>query len=221
MKILLYTDSRGLKLESEDYVHYSERLAERYDVDAFLRPFKKTTTLDFLQFVKEHDISAYDHVILHVGIVEYSPRRQKSCWRMYESKRQIFDEVFGKDNIKAHLSRDFGYTYKDDKIINMYSMDMARRDLLPRLRDVHRLIWVSNTRDVPFWNDPTRQNRRGPLNMHIIHDYAHLFMDTLNESINLMQWDEDGAKEHTIEGIHLNKKGSDFLYNKIVERLES
>lgn len=218
-RILLYADSRGDNIPRHfDYEHYGSRLAGKYYVDAYLCPEEWTTTLDFLKLWKTIPLGTYDAVILHTGIVDASPRHQKTALeKIYPSKKDIFDEVFGKECIKKYLHTDLGCNYEGDKTINLYSLEMAHNNLLPRLKEIPNLIWISSNRIDPGWRGNYWKDR--PANITIIEDYSALFITELPHVINLMQWSLDHVKYYTFDNIHPTRMGSNYIFERLIEKL--
>ncbi|PKN02627.1 hypothetical protein CVU76_01140 [Candidatus Dojkabacteria bacterium HGW-Dojkabacteria-1] len=220
-KILLYTDSRGDNIPGQlDYDHYGVLLSKRYKVEKYLCPEKWTTTLDFLDLVQKKDLNKYDFVILHTGIVDHSPRHQKIAnENIYPDKKQIFDKIFGEEIIKGYLSKDFGLEYEGDKTINLYSLDMAERYLIPELNKIPNLIWISSNKIVPNWNGNYWKER--PKNIRLIEEYSNLFISKLGgeKVINLMTWSEEEIKKYTFDNMHPNKAGSDYILRQIEKKI--
>ncbi|MFC1777656.1 hypothetical protein ACFL3I_09990 [Pseudomonadota bacterium] len=218
-KILLYTDSRGDNIHNHrNYRHYGARLAAKYYVEANLCPVKWTTTLDFLDFVKNVDLSQFDFVILHTGVVDNSPRHQKVVLeKIYPSKKDIFDEVFGEENIREYLNSDLGCDYEGDKTINLYSMQMAKECLIPRLAEIPNLIFINTNEIVNGWNGNYWKDRPG--NISITEDYSRLFSESLENVIDLLEWSATDVKKYTFDNMHPNKSGSDYIFESIEERM--
>lgn len=231
MKVLLYTDSRGLSDYErkarkgidipKTYKHYGERLEEDHVVDKFLAPYGWTTTLEFLRNYDEIENPNYDVVVLHTGVVEYAPRRKKSCLSIYESNKEYYNLVFGEERIQEHLSKDFGYPYKGDVAINMYSLDMAEECLLPRLKRIPNLIWISCNRILSTWNGEEDHAKERPQNIFdIIEDYTKLFMGHLDHVVDVFKWSDDEIRKYTYENVHLNEQGSDYIYAELGKQLK-
>jgi len=222
IKILLYTDSRGDNIPGHlDYDHYGALLAKRYKVDKYLCPEKWTTTLDFLSLIKNKNPQDYDLVILHTGIVDHSPRHQQvAINNIYKDKKTIMDEVFGKKVITDYLNSDFDLEYEGDKTINLYSLEMARDYLLPRLKEIPNLLWVSSNKIVHGWDGNYWKPR--PQNINIIENYSDLFLKELGKSktIDLMTWNEREIKDYTFDNMHPTKAGSDYIFAKIQEKIK-
>ncbi len=204
-RILLYVDSRGKNISGHnDYEHYTARLAETFDVDMYLCPEKWTATLDFLTLCRYIRLEDYDAVVLHTGIVDVSPRHQRiAIERIYAQKQDIFDEVFGESQIRQYLYTDLNCEYEGDKTINLYSLEMAKRCLLPRLKKIPHLIWIGINRLVPGWNGNYWKPR--PANISVIEEYSALFAAELDHVVDLMVWDFDDVMRYTFDNMHTNK----------------
>jgi len=218
----LYTDSRGTNIPGqENYEHYGILLEKKHNIEKYLCPEKWTTTLDFLKLLESKKIEDYDLIILHTGIVDHSPRHQQVAQNnIYKDKKNIFDKVFGKEVIKSYLKTDFCSDYEGDKTINMYSMEMAKEYLLPRLLEIPNILWISSNKIVPGWNGNYWKER--PTNIGIIEDYSRLFLEYFGpkKSINLMSWNDREIKKYTFDNMHPTKAGSDYIYSRILKNIK-
>lgn len=223
LKILLYTDSRGDNIPGHlDYEHYGVLLEKKYNVEKYLCPEKWTTTLDFLSLLKERNPENYDLIILHTGIVDHSPRHQQIAINsIYKDKKIIFDEIFTEEAIQKHLNSDFGIEYEGDKTINLYSLSMAEKYLIPELKKFKNLLWISSNKIVPNWNGNYWKDR--PQNINIIEKYSNLFLTELGKRnvIDLMVWNNDDIKKYTFDNMHPTKVGSDYIYERIEESISN
>jgi hypothetical protein len=221
-RILLYTDSRGINIPDHFYYkHFSTRLLHQYDVDAYLCPEKWTTVLDFLKLWKGLNGRGYDYVILHAGAVDAAPRHKKIfVGTIYADKKDIFNEVFGEKVILDHLKTDLDCGYEGDQTINMYSLDMAERFIIPRLRDIPNLIWIGSNKIDTSWRGNYWKDR--PKNIKLIEDYSRVFAARLRSVIDLLElWSLDDVRRFTFDNIHPNKAGSDFIYDELLMKLKS
>lgn len=216
-RILLYTDSRGKNIPGHFYYkHYHEILSAVYSVESHLMPHKWTTIPDFL-FEYMHNKSwqnDFDLIILHVGIVDFSPRPSDSLRNtIYPSKKHKFDSLFGEEVYSEFLQQDFDTTYEGKPTLNMYSPEMATKFLLPELKKIPNLLWIGGNDFVPNWRGNYWRDR--PDNMGIIKEYFKLFDQELPLSLNFLHWTHSEIKEYTYDIVHLNKKGSDLLWNDL------
>ncbi|MBI1263523.1 MAG: hypothetical protein GC187_02170 [Alphaproteobacteria bacterium] len=246
-KVLIYTDSRGQHTPRgvKPFPVFAERLAQRPDLDVELAlcPMKWTTTLDFLEFMKDRDPSHWDHIILYTGIVEWSPRPQNSAIndlydnnspnnlgneglntrdyskKVVNNKKAIFDAVFGEGEIISYLSSDLGVEYEGQPTVNMYSLDMARQHLAPRLKEIQNLIFINSNRFVVGWEGDFARGR--PANIALTETYSEVFRDLLGPErvIDLLAWDERAITELTCDNLHLTQAGHTWIYDVLIERL--
>lgn len=244
-KILIYTDSRGQHVpKGNTHVIYGKQIAKdkRFDVTLCLCKMKWTTTLDFLEYLKTQNIKSYDYdlIILHTGIVEHSPRHKETALNsIYENKsygkydykdflkrnggivnekKDIFDEIFGEENMAKHLNDNLGIIYEGDETINMYSLNMLEDFLIPELKKIPNLIWISSNKIVPDWNGNYFKER--PSNINIIEKYSEKMTEKLPWVIDLNKWDFEEVKRYTCDNMHLSKEGNDYIYNKLMEIIE-
>jgi hypothetical protein len=247
MKILIFTDSRG-QHKPAGSVHniFPERLARdpRFVVDNYLCPFKWTTTLDFLGTFDAKTLAQYDLVILYTGIVDWSPRPQKSAveevynhpnphnlgnltantgvysQKVVNNKKRLFDSVFGKDAMQRHFSKPFDVIYEGSPTQNLYSLEMAERHLIPKLREIPNLLFINANRIVSGWDGDYWKKR--PENISMTHQYAELFSRLLpaERLIDLSQWTDNEVQRYTCDNIHLSAEGSDFVFNQVVRHIE-
>lgn len=221
-RILLYADSRGINIPDHyDYKHYSTRLIAQHNVYAHLCPEKWTTILDFLQFWGYSSGKKYDYVVLHAGVVDASPRQQKTMLgTIYPEKKRIFDEVFSCSLIQQYLHTDLNCEYEEDKTINMYSLDMAEKYVIPRLLEIPNLIWIGINKVDMLWRGNYWKDR--PQNIRIIEDYSRLFARSLPSTIDLLNlWRLEEIRDYTFDNIHPNKQGSDFIYQELIKQFLS
>lgn len=243
MNLLVFTDSRGQhKPVGQSHLIFPELLAlnPKLSVKNYLCPMKWTTTLDFLEMFSESDLSKFDHIILYTGIVDWSPRPVSNAYgdlycnlnvqnisnanlntrdyskKVINDKKKIFDEIFTENRMREHFSNPFDVEYSGEKTINMYDLKMARDHLLPKLKSIRNLIYITSNRFVKGWEGDYKKGR--PQNIDLTHQYSDLFSEDLKKTaqvIDLREWSDDEVKIHTCDNLHLSKSGSDYIYEKI------
>jgi len=247
-KILIFTDSRGLhKPKSSTHKIFAERLADHpdYEVKTYLCPMKWTTTLDFFSHFSEEQLTEYDHVILYTGIVEWSPRTQSNAISdLYErkstenlqnfdlatpmfskkvvnNKKPVFDELFGELPIKRHLHSPYSTEYDGERTINMYPLDLGITKVARRLSAVPNLIFINANRIIPDWRGDYPRER--PANMNLIHDYSRLFAAEFPENriVDIFSWTDDQIKTYTCDNLHLTETGSNWIYDRLIDKLST
>jgi|GEM_PF-1861112 len=245
-KLLIYTDSRGQHTpRGQNYDVFAVRLAKRGDIEAnlLLCPMKWTTTVDFLDYISRVPPNTYDYIILQTGIVDWSPRPQPSAIndlydnktpinlgndqlntrdyskKVINNKKHLFDDIFTEKEMLAHLSKDLGVEFEGHPTINMYSLEMAEKYLLPRLQAIDNLLYINSNRFVPGWKGDHARGR--PANIGITENYSALFRDALGPEkvIDLLGWNHEDIQRYTCDNIHLTEAGSDLVYEEICRRL--
>jgi hypothetical protein len=220
-KILIFTDSRGFDVEKKQnrfdpFDCYPGFLIKNYNVEYSICPEKHTTIMDFLDRYQDK-LDNYDHIILHAGIVEFSPRHKSVSKKLIYEQKPCYDKVFGKDNMLKHLDGDLGVDYEGEKTINMYSFDMARNNLIPLLSKIDNLLWIGCNNFVEGWEGNYAKER--PKNIRIVEEYSRLFTSLLPNCIDLSDWRDDEIKIYTCDNIHLTKSGHVELFNRIEKNI--
>lgn len=242
-KILIFTDSRGeFKKSFSNKLIFTEKIKlyykDKFDVELMLCPFKWTTTLDFLDIIDRNiiNINDYKYIILYTGIVEYSPRPLNNAikdlynnihhsiftnkvdyiirtTKIINNKKQIFDKIFTEQLMTEYLNKPFNINFEKNKTINMYSCDMMEKYLIPRLNNIHNLIFINSNKILNNWDGNYLRGR--PRNINIISTYSKITNNKLNNVINLLKWSDEEIKTHTIDNMHLTYIGSEYIFNKL------
>jgi len=247
-KILLLTDSRGVhKPAGSTHSLYSERLARvsGLEVTSLLCPYQWTTIPDLLALMERYGgAAAFDHVVLHAGIVDHSPRAlSQAVGKLYEPrettdplvvealldkrkftdrkivnrKKPLLDAIFGEAAMRAHLARPLDVQYEGEPTINLYGLEMMRESLLPRLQAIENLVFVGANDFVPGWNGDFPRER--PSNIRLIEDYSRLLCKALPNVVNLHQWSPEQVREFTCDNLHLSAAGSDWVFVAVMQAL--
>lgn len=220
-RILLYTDSRGINIPGQfDYVHYSEKLAREYSVETHLVPHRRTTLVDFLGEYQENKEwqTNFDCIILHLGIVDFSPRSAEALRRkIYPEKKRHFDRLFGEKLYRDFLKTDLKVEYEGKLTNNLYSLEMAEKYVLPELQTIPNLLFIGGNGVVPDWRGNYFRDR--PQNLDIIEKYFDFFCDNLPSTLNYTHWTPEEIKKYTFDIVHLNAAGSDLILEDIEEEL--
>lgn len=248
MKILVFTDSRGQhKPRNSNHKLFVEMLQEldNVEVDAYLCPMKWTTTLDFFEQFPNEVLRKYDYVILFTGIVDWSPRPVQSAIhdlynntetsnlgnlalttndyskKVVNNKKKIFDMTFGPAAMEKHFADPFTVEYEGERTINMYTFDMLKSAIIPRLQAIQNLIFINSNRIVTGWDGDYWKQR--PDNIGLSEAYSSAIANALPEQnlIDLLAWDEKTITEFTCDNIHLTKQGNDWIFSQILARLDA
>jgi hypothetical protein len=246
-KIILLTDSRGVhKPAGSTHKIYAERLAATPGIElTSLRcPYKWTTIPDLLALLADFDIASFDHIILHAGIVDHSPRaltqtltqlynpvditpsdvaeklieaRNFSQQKIVNRKKIILDSIFGEKQMRAHFKNPYQEHYEGDETISLYSLKMLEKSLVPKLQALDKLIFIGSNNIVAGWQGDYPKPR--PDNIAVLEDYSRILCDMLPNVINLHQWSDGQVKQYTCDNLHLTGSGSDWIYKRIMEMI--
>ena len=129
VRILIYTDRRGVDIiKDRSYKNYIERLGEEFEVRKMICPRKWTTIIDFLEYYDSINRNDYDLIVLHVGIVDFSPRRSCEVKKIYKMKKYA-NIIFPKSEIKKYLKNNFLFFVKFDRVFLLLILQLQVRGL--------------------------------------------------------------------------------------------
>jgi hypothetical protein len=246
-RVLVFTDSRGQHVPvGDNHKVYALRLQEEFrhiQFDLILCPMKWTTILDFIEYSEEVDLSVYDWVVLHCGIVDWSPRPFESAFndvynnkneankgryfsntrdyakKIINNKKIVFDQVFGEQEIREHLSTPYKLKFQGSPTINMYSLEMALKGVIPRLQKIKNLIFINSNKFVSGWGGDHKKGR--PANMAITYEYSLAFSRAFPKQriVDLLPWTDSEIMKYTCDNIHLTKTGNEYIYQELITKM--
>lgn len=223
-KILLYTDSRGYdvigKSGKNPFTSYSKKLLFNFRVDYFICKEKHTTISDFLVEIKKVNIQNYDYVIMHCGVVDFSPRPISNLDWVLNSKKnnEYFSIALSRYNDYYKSVSDV--LYKGEQTNNLYSPNFLKEVLLPELKEIKNLIWINSNHFVKNWDGNFDKGR--PENIdEMVSNFDDLLKDNITNVVNLKNWTNDEIKRYTIDNIHFTKEGFEELSRLIKNKIYS
>ena len=215
-KLLVYTDSRGENLVSRlgktGYGTYVNRLRAKYRLTYALCPESYTTILDFLNFVDRHGPENYDAVVMHCGIVDFSPRPLSSLAKLEQSKAGAprFHDVFAKN--RDYYGQPFDCEYYGERTVNLYSAEFLEAEILPALVRLPHFIWINANPFVPGWNGNYTRGR--PANIdEVVSGFDAVMERHLASVVNLKAWTTDQIQKRTIDNVHFSAEGFRYLFD--------
>ena len=225
--ILIYTDSRGflvgcLLCKKTPYKSYIEKLSSDYTIYYQLCTHKHTTLLDFLHYMHKKDLTHYSTILLHVGIVDFSPRPMSQFDTIYKQKIKIAKKII--PNMQM-LPQYYEERYEGEKTFSLYHYDFLEQILihLIRISKDTKILWLGiNTVDVT-WNGNYPKKR--PTNINMIVKYQQYIEQYLSshhtniDYINIDKIENFNLKLHTLDNMHLTKEGFSFFYTFLQKRL--
>lgn len=206
-RVLIYTDSRGFDVVARSRMNsYVSILRRRYRVTQVICPEKYTTIIDFLSHMDETAWTSYDSVIVHCGIVDFSPRPISALKAVAESKKGSPRFCEALHSNEDYYARPFSVTYEGEPTINLYSQSFLVERLIPVLRGIENLIWISSNDFVPGWDGNYVRGRPGNIG-EIVEVFDREMRLRLPRVVDLRAWSYDDVRRYTVDNIHFNAEG--------------
>jgi len=150
-KIFVFTDSRGFEITKwynrfSPWNSYIGMLCRNYNVKFVIQPEKHTTIFDFLESNKDLDFKRFSTIILHCGVVDFSPRPYDDYVKVAESKRDKIIRLFGSDYWVSLIAREsLGSVYNGQGTLPLVD-EMLARPVFNRLEEMENLLWIPSNR---------------------------------------------------------------------------
>ena len=222
-RVLIYTDSRGYEItrirnKKNPFSSYAGDLIRKYSVTYKIAPKRHTTILDFLESYGAR-AGSFDAVILHCGIVDFSPRPRSDLEAVYRSKWPTLSRYIPADALERNLAHTDLGNYEGEPTAPIYPLEAARQYVVPLLKRIPNLVWIGPNRVLPDWRGNYHRDRPG--SMHIVEDYTALFAEELRNVIDLRSWTDAEVQRFTVDNIHLSQEGFEFLLSELKVRLRA
>lgn len=209
-RLLVYTDSRGFnvigRLGRTPFGTYVAPLRSRYDLTYRISPEHPTTIVDFLNHLDVVAASDYDAIVMHCGVVDFSPRPLSSIARLRSAKAGSprFTKLFRAN--EEHYRRPFQCRYRGEPTVTIYSQEFLLTDVLPGLEALPNLVWVNSNRFVPGWDGNYTKGRPGNIDA-VVDDFDRVMMRDLRRVVDLKRWSPAEVQAYTIDNIHFTPAG--------------
>lgn len=214
-KILIFTDSRGTEISSlkqkNPFFSYIDQFSH-FEVDFYFCPSKFTSCLDYLELMEKLNIK-YDHVILHCGIVDFAPRPMSS----YKEMLLLKTEYINRNGWQNYFNErdDFLCDYEGERSLQFMSNSFVKEVLTPRLSDDKRIIYVGVNRILNNWDGNYWRKRPSCINLQLINNEK--LLSALEYVVDLSDWDDETIKKYTVDNVHYNKLGLEFIGKSILD----
>lgn len=221
--VLIYSDSRGLNLADKAKARigtYAALLARRYRVTSELCPHSHTTIVDFLTYAEERSLDRFDAVVMHCGIVDFSPRPLSNIAKVRAGKVDVpaFDAAFQAN--AAHYEQPDPTLFEGEPTVSLWSEAFVRSTLIPRLRSIENLIWVTSNPFVPGWEGNYTRGR--PVNIAAyVERFDALMASELPNVVDLRDWSHDEVRARTIDNIHFSAPGFSAVADRVAVALDN
>ena len=221
-KILIYSDSRGFDVIGttgrNPFNSYLKGFIYNYNTEFFLRKEKHTSILDFLDEISNLKMNTYDYVILHCGVVDFSPRPLSNLNWVLNSKEGNKYFQLSKSTYKGHYEKPSNILYDNEETNNLYSKEFLVDIIIPKLKSIDNLIWINSNNFVKNWDGNFSKGR--PKNIaDFVSSYDDVLKDNLDYVVDLKKWNDFEIKKYTIDNIHFTKDGFKEVYRMINEMI--
>jgi len=218
--MLIYTDSRGFEIskiynKKNPFSSYVYDLMKIYNVTYKIAPKSRTTIIDFLYYYENLN-QQFDYVLLHLGTVDFSPRPKDMLKKIYNEKKEEINSLFTKEELEKNLTRIMSYNH--EALEAFYDIETLKNSVIPRLLKINNMIFIGSNRVLLDWNGNYQKER--PKNINMIMRYNTELKNHLKHYIDLSKWEESEIKKFTVDNIHLNREGFNFLLKKILLEIE-
>lgn len=226
-RIYVFTDSRGFRVDlwyckKNPYLSYISMLSKKYSIDYSVCKYKHTTLIDFLYDTKDVDFGKYDKIVLHAGVVDFSPRPLSQAVSVMQKKSSRIEAVFGSDAIKYFSPCVYDMDYDGEKTASLYDLNALKRYIIPALNEIsHKLIWIGVNPVLSEWQGNYARVRPRNLN-DVICEYQKVINDLFSgDNLNLLDWSSDDIKSLSIDNIHFSAMGMSEIGKKLLVKLGS
>ena len=210
-RVLVYADSRATNvtgpLGKSVFGTYVSRLMRSYCVQPVVLPFSHTTLLDFVNFWRS-DTRPYAAVVLHCGIVDFSPRPVSTLSRIAAAKSSEpgFRELFARH--AAYHRAAGGPEYHGEPTTTLYSPEYLEDTLLPVLASIPNLLWMTTNDFVPGWDGNYSRGRPVDIAARIA-EFESRMRPVLSNVVDLHTWQAADVRRFTVDNVHLSPRGFD------------
>jgi hypothetical protein len=220
-RVLIYTDSRGKNLNGRlgktNRGSYVARLREKYNLTYAVCPEVYTTIpdfLDFLDFLGAHRASRYDAIVMHCGIVDFSPRPLSSLAKLKATKTGSarFRDLFASN--ETYYQHPFDCEYYGEPTINIYSPEFLVDSIVPRLASLPQLICLNSGHFIPGWDGNYTKGR--PLNIdETVTRFDAIMGEHLLRIVDIKKWTFEEIQRYTIDNVHFTALGFDRVFDLV------
>ncbi len=221
-RVLIYADSRGRNITAPHKTHYLgsyiHSLQRSFHVTYELTPHSHTTVVDFLNFSDTVDLTSFDRVVLHCGIVDFSPRPLSNIETVKAGKRGLprFDGLFAAN--AAYHANPWETLYMGEPTISLYSQQYLSDEIIPALVAIPNLTWISSNHFVPGWEGNYARGR--PTNIEqVVHGLDVQMRGAIPDVVDLSDWTPEQVRGCTVDNIHLSRRGFRELTARLRSRL--
>lgn len=221
-KVFIYTDSRGFDVIGSSgknpFKSYIKYFIYNYNSTVFICKEKHTTIPDFLIKIEKYNLNDFKHVILHCGVVDFSPRPISNLEYVLQSKNKNHYFATALDKYSNYYKNPSLIEYQGEPTQNLYSPEFLEDILIPKLKVVKNLIWINSNHFVSGWDGNFTKGR--PSNIeNTVTIFDTIMQVKIMQTIDLKQWSETEIQSYTIDNIHFTKAGFDAITRLLILKI--
>ena len=213
-KGLLYTDSRSLYMKSflsykNPFYGYTKYLLKLRNWNISICPEKHTTLIDFLYYYTKLKIKNDLVIILHIGVVDFSPRTLSDAQMILDYKREKLSFLLGNDiAMNARIGLLNGM-YEGQDTATIYDKFILSKlvILLSQIAKSNKIIYVTSNPVLINWRGNYFRDRPKNLNESLESENYLIQNICFQNVLNLKDINHSFIKHITTDNIHLNSNG--------------
>lgn len=221
--VFVFTDSRGFDVTKITHKYnafswYTKYFVKNYKTDAYVCPERTTTVYDFLDYYYKKSEN-YKFVIAHIGVVDFAPRPISQNLSILVSKKDKIIRYFGEDTyIKLINFKGYEEEYAGEKTSSTVPEFMVEL-VAKEFNKINNLIWISCNKIDLDWIGNYKQR---PANSTMILDKSEKMLSYLKTEtvVDLTTLTKDEIHMYTCDNVHLTKKGSRFILEKLLKIID-
>jgi len=225
-KIYIFTDSRGYRVDrwyckKNPFLSYVSGLLMHNNARYSICRYKHTTLIDFLYDWKNANDDGVEYIILHAGVVDFSPRSYSQALSILRKKSSRIAALFGESALDDFKPCRYSVNYDGEETASLYSIDVLKKYIIPAINSLKpNVVWIGVC---PVLNDWLgNYAKRRPENINVILDYqASVNSDFSGCLVDISSWSANEIMNHTIDNIHLTSDGNRFVLNALNSRLNA
>lgn len=220
-KLFVFTDSRGYEVTTlwnkrNPFSSYVGNVIKEFSVEYHICEYASTTIIDFLyEYNKQvKKGKSYDFVIMHAGLVDFSPRPKSMAINILKNKYHKikslnWDFSLFEQNVNNPVSTEI---YNNEQLSNLYTQDFLEHEIIPLLEKIPNLIYIGCNQILSDWRGNYWQDRPRDINK-VLMSYNMAMLTCLKDkyTINIAEWGENEIKNYTVDNIHLNQRGYNII----------
>ncbi|WP_133178849.1 hypothetical protein [Shewanella decolorationis] len=115
--------------------------------------------------------------------------------------------------------KDFLCDYEGEKTLQFMSIDFLNNEIIPELKKINNLIYIGINPVLHDWIGNYWRARPSCINLQL--NQNELMMKELTHFISLSDWSAQEIKLYTVDNVHYNKKGLEYIGSEVLKRMNA